>query len=262
MFFSIAKIKNNFYTSYVRLYFQMFFQHDGANPNITDDTKFEILRVPQGMQKRLLVGNDTRIYKMIPDNCKNLFNNIKHLYEYKYQIQNIDKYISVKEMFDILTMTESKLSIEYPIFTYSIGEVEYEKNDFYLVVYNCLGYVTICIKKFIFLTPIENKFPIDVSVENENNVNLQTFSISLSTDGDGNIKSIQSPFHNVTENSGIIIGIYDKTDRINFDIAGRIKYTLELTNLSERQSQAFNFISNTKNGEVSLQFFARLQYFD
>ena len=255
MSFSIAKIKNNFYTSYVRLYFQLFFQHDGANPNITDNTEFEILRVPPGKQERLFVNNNTRIYKMIPENCKNLFNNIKHFCEYKNQFTNSK--FSVEEMFDILTMTDSKFREIKTITMLGIRDDDEMNNDFYLVVYNRLGYVTICIEKLIFLTAIENTFPIDVSVENENNVNLQTFSIILSTDGDGNIKSIQSSIYNVTENCDIIIEIYDKTDRINFDIAGK-KYSLELTNLNDTKSQAFKFISDTGN----LQFFARLQYFD
>jgi len=258
MFFSIAKIKNNFYTSYVRLYFKLFFEHNGSNPIITDNTDFEILRVPQGKQERLLVNNNTRIYKMIPDNCKNLFNNIEHFYEYKYQIHIDDKYISVKEMFDILTMTESKLSTEYPISTYSIGAVEYEKNDFYLVVYNCLGYVTINIKEIIF--PMENTIPINVSVDNKNNVNLKTFWISLYNNDKGNIESIQSSIDNVTENLGIIIKIYDKTDRIKFSIAG-MDYWLELTKLSDKESQAFKFTHETDNGKVSLQFSAMLEYF-
>ena len=132
MSFSIAKIKHNFYTSYVRLYFQLFFQHDGANPNITDNTEFEILRVPPGKQERLFVNNNTRIYKMIPENCKNLFNNIKYFYEHKNQFQN-DKYIfSVEEMFDILTMTESGINKKYLITTLeNSGLVDF---SYYLVI--------------------------------------------------------------------------------------------------------------------------------
>ena len=114
MSFSIPRIKMSLITSYVRLYFQLFFEHDGSNPNITDYTKFEILCVPQGMQKRLLVGNDTRIYKMIPDNCKNLFNKIKYFYKHLSSIISIRaNTFSVKEMFDILTMTESGFNKKY-----------------------------------------------------------------------------------------------------------------------------------------------------
>ena len=258
MSFSIKRIKMSLITSYVRLYFQLFFEHNGSNPNITDYTKFEILCVPQGMQKRLLVNDNTRIYKMIPENCKNLFNNIKHFYEYRYLCY--PNTFSMKEMFDILTMTDSKFREKKPITIVGVIDEDEMNNDFYLVVYSILGYVTICIKKFIFLTTIENTLPIDVSVENENNVNLQTFWISLYNDDKGNIESILSSIDNVTENSGIIIGIYDKTDRIKFSIAG-MDYWLELTNLSERESQAFKFTHETENGKVSLQFSAMLEYF-
>jgi len=138
-------------TSYVRLYFQLFFEHDGSNPNITDYTKFEILCVPQGMQKRLLVGNDTRIYKMIPENCKNLFNKIKYFYEHLSEssirtIINNSKTInskryreypntfSVKEMFDILTMTESGFNKKYTITTLNSNSSRLVDLSYYLVI--------------------------------------------------------------------------------------------------------------------------------
>ena len=134
MSFSIPRIKMSLITSYVRLYFRLFFEHDGANPNITDDTKFEILHVPSDKPLRV---QDTQIYKMIPENCKNLFNNIKHFYEYKYLCY--PNTFSMKEMFDILTMTGPELERTYQ--KIQIDGVNYNKgddnNDFYLVVYDC-----------------------------------------------------------------------------------------------------------------------------
>lgn len=120
------------HSSYVQNFFQLNFQHNGSSPIIHKSTRFRILRLPQqGRKERLLMDEETRFYKIIPENCKEFFNNIKYFYESNF-LSGVDVFLTEK-MYDILTMTESKLKSKYP--NKGLSYISSNNRDtFYLVI--------------------------------------------------------------------------------------------------------------------------------
>ena len=126
------------HSSYVQNFFQLNFEHNGSSPIIHESTRFQILRLPQqGRKERLLIDEETRFYKIIPENCKVFFNNIKYFYESNF-LSGVDVFLTEK-MYDILKMTESKLKSKYP--NKGLSYISSNNRDtFYLVInpYNVL----------------------------------------------------------------------------------------------------------------------------
>ena len=120
------------HSSYVQTFFQLNFEHNGSSPNIHESTQFQILRLPQqGRKERLLIDEETRFYKIIPENCKEFFNNIKYFYESNF-LSGVDKFL-IEQMYDILKMTELQLERKYP--NKGLSYISSNNRDtFYLVI--------------------------------------------------------------------------------------------------------------------------------